>query len=97
LKSKKELRELAREFRKEGHAWGESGRSEYDVIAVVDFFKLEIPNDITSEFRAHEDALYERLGEALDDDDQFERLLNDRTYREGWVDGVMAFYHETTS
>jgi hypothetical protein len=89
------MKKKDREFRKEGYAWAESGRSEYDVRAIVDYFTLEIPNDITPEFLAHEDALRERVEEALDDDDQIERLFSDTTYREGWLDGVMKFYNET--
>lgn len=80
--------------KKEGYAWAESGRSEYDVRAVVDWCTLEIPETITREFLASEAAAFERLRAAFDDDEELERVQAASEWREAWLDGVIAFYHE---
>ena len=67
----------------EGYAWAESGRSEYDVIAVVDWCKLEFEmmDEDTPEFLAYEADVCKRMREAFDDDmDQFRRLFEDDAY-----------------
>ena len=86
----------------EGYAWAESGRSEYDVIAVVDWCKLEFEimdedtDEDAPEFLAYEADVCKRMREAFDDDtDQFRRLFEDDAYAEEWLLGVIAFYCET--
>jgi hypothetical protein len=86
---------VRRNARKQGYAWAESGRSEYDVIAAVDWCTLEIPSTITPEFLARKAAVYERLREAFDDDDELQKFEDaSAAYCEGWFDGVLAFYNE---
>jgi hypothetical protein len=48
---------VRRNARKQGYAWAESGRSEYDVIATVDWCTLKIPSTITPEFLSRKAGL----------------------------------------
>jgi hypothetical protein len=78
-----------RDATKEGYAWAESGRSEYDVMAVIDWCTLKIPYDITPEFLAHEDAVWKvrqselaRLEVVEDDQITCSQGQADRTLRQ---------------
>jgi hypothetical protein len=59
----------------------------------VNWCTLEIPDTITPEFLNRDAAAYERMREAFDDDEEFERFASDE-YREAWLEGVIAFYQE---
>jgi hypothetical protein len=81
-----------------GYAWAESGRSEYDVIAVVDWC-IMMNGDAdydTPELRACEAEVSKRMRDAFDEDDAdlFSRLFEfeDDAYREDWLLGVITFY-----
>jgi hypothetical protein len=77
---------------KDGTTWAESGRSFYDLEAVIAFASIEIPEVVDDKFHAHERELYEQMAAAFEGDELDRLEACSDTYRKGWLDGVIATY-----
>jgi hypothetical protein len=86
------LTKVQRRGYKDGTTWAESGRSFYDLEAVIAFARLEIPEVVDDKFHAHERELYEQMAAAFEEGELDRLEAFSDSYRRGWLDGVISTY-----